>query len=84
VNKVDELQENIRAEMEGYDLERWFPYNGVSTKGWNSHCNNIRNYGKNYQDYFLLYCQNYINRNTNYKLTDEKMVQLFGRVSKLK
>ncbi len=84
VSKVDELQEAIRAEMEGYDLERWFPYNGVSVKGWNSHCNNIRNYGNNYQDYFLLYCQNYINKNTNYRLTDEKMVELFGRVSKLK
>lgn len=82
--KVDELQENIRYEMEHYDLERWQPYNNVSVKGWNSHCQNIRNYGNNYQDYFLKYCQNYINKNTNYKLTDEKMIQLFGRVSKLK
>ena len=82
--KVDELQENIRFEMENYDLGRWQPYTNLSVKGWQSHCNNIRNYGNNYQDYFLKYCQNYINNNTNYRLTDEKMVQLFGRVSNLK
>ncbi len=83
VSKVDELQENIRFEMENYDLERWRPFIGLSVKGWNSHCNNIRNYANNYQNYFLRYCQNYINKYTNYKLTDAKMIELFGRVSSL-
>ncbi|MBR0081981.1 MAG: lamin tail domain-containing protein [Clostridia bacterium] len=81
--KVTELQENIRYEMENYDLTRWQPYIHLSVKGWNSHVNNIRNYANNYQDYFLKYCQNFINNNTHYKLTDEKMIQLFGRVSNL-
>ncbi len=81
--KVDELQSNIRFEMETYDLKRWEPYNHLSVKGWNSHVNNIRNYANNYQDYFLKYCQNYINSKTHYKLTDAKMIELFGRTSKL-
>lgn len=81
--KVDELQGNIRFEMETYDLARWQPYIHLSVKGWNSHVNNIRNYANNYQDYFLKYCQNYINNNTHYKLTDAKMIELFGRVSNL-
>ncbi len=82
--KVTELQENIRFEMENYDLARWAPYNNLSVKGWNSHVQNIRNYADNYQDYYLRYCQDFINRNTNYKLTDAKMIELFGRVSNLK
>lgn len=81
--KVDELQNNIRFEMENYDLERWRPYNNLSVKGWNSHCNNLRAYANNYQNYYLRYCQDYINNNTNYRLTDEKMIELFGRVSTL-
>ena len=81
--KVDELQENIRFEMENYDLTRWQPYIHLSVKGWNSHVQSIRDYAKNYQDYFLKYCRDYINNNTHYKLTDEKMIQLFGRVSSL-
>ena len=81
--KVDELQNNIKFEMENYDLARWEPYIHLSVKGWNSHVNNIRNYANNYQNYFLKYCQNYINNNTHYKLTDEKMIELFGRVSTL-
>ena len=83
VAKVDELQSAIKFEMENYDLPRWEPYIHLSVKGWNAHCNNIRNYGNNYQDYFLKYCQDFINKNTNYKLTDAKMKELFGRVSNL-
>lgn len=78
--KAVALQENIRYEMETYDLQRWMPYNNLSVKGWNSHCANIRRYAQNYQDYFLYYCQEYINKNTNYRLTDEKMIEIFGRV----
>ena len=81
--KVDELQENIRYEMENYDLKRWEPYIHLSVKGWNSHCNNIRNYANNYQNYFLKYCQDFINKNTHYKLNDAKMKELFGRTSTL-
>jgi hypothetical protein len=81
--KVDELQENIRKEMETYDLVRWRPYHDLSTKGWNSHCDKIRNYAKNYQDWYLYYCQHYINEHTNYRLTDDEMIRLFGKVGKI-
>ncbi len=81
--KCSELQENIRAEMETYDLVRWKPYHNLSTKGWNTHCDKIRNYAKNYQDWYLYYCQNYINKHTNYHLSDEEMIQLFGKVGKI-
>ena len=69
--------------MENYDLKRWEPYIHLSVKGWNSHCNNIRNYANNYQNYFLKYCQDFINKNTHYKLNDAKMKELFGRTSTL-
>ena len=78
--KSIEVQENIRYEMETYDLERWRPYNNLSVNGWNSHCSNIRQYAENYQDYFLYYCQKYINAHTDYDLTDERMIEIFGRV----
>lgn len=78
--KSIEVQENIRYEMETYDLKRWEPYNNLSVKGWNSHCSNIRQYAENYQDYFLYYCQEYINEHTDYELTDERMIEIFGRV----
>ncbi|MBQ6235031.1 MAG: lamin tail domain-containing protein [Clostridia bacterium] len=81
--KVDYLQENIRKEMETWDLVRWRPYHNLSTKGWNSHCDKIRNYAKNYQDWYLYYCQNYINKHTNYHLSDEEMISLFGKVGKI-
>ena len=81
--KTDQLQENIRHEMETYDLQRWLPYNKLSTKGWNTHCNKIREYAKNYQDWYLYYCQHFINEHTNYHLSDEEMIQLFGKVGKI-
>ncbi len=81
--KVTELQENIRKEMETYDLVRWRPYHDLSTKGWNSHVNKIRNYADNYQDWFLYYCQQYINKHTHYHLSDEEMIELFGKVGKI-
>ena len=84
VAKCDELQENIRKEMETYDLVRWRPYHDLSTKGWNSHCDKIRQYAKNYQDWYLYYCQHFINEHTNYHLSDDEMIQLFGKVGKIK
>lgn len=81
--KVDLLQENIRKEMETYDLVRWRPYHDLSTKGWNSHCDKIRNYAKNYQDWYLYYCQHYINEHTHYHLSDDEMIRLFGKVGKI-
>ena len=81
--KCDELQNNIRSEMETYDLVRWRPYHNLSTKGWNSHCDKIRQYARNYQDWYLYYCQNFINKHTNYHLSDDEMVQLFGKVGKI-
>ena len=81
--KVTELQENIRKEMETYDLVRWRPYHNLSTKGWNSHCDKIRNYANNYQNWYLYYCQNFINKHTNYHLSDEEMIRLFGKVGKI-
>lgn len=81
--KCDELQENIRKEMETWDLVRWRPYHNLSTKGWNSHCDKIRNYAKNYQDWYLYYCQHFINEHTHYHLSDEEMIQLFGKVGKI-
>ena len=81
--KTDELQENIRKEMETYDLVRWRPYHDLSTKGWNAHCDKIRNYAKNYQDWYLYYCQHYINEHTHYHLSDEEMISLFGKVGKI-
>jgi hypothetical protein len=81
--KCDELQENIRKEMETYDLVRWRPYHDLSTKGWNSHCDKIRQYARNYQDWYLYYCQHYINEHTHYHLSDDEMIRLFGKVGKI-
>ena len=81
--KVTELQENIRKEMETYDLVRWRPYHDLSTKGWNSHVNKIRNYADNFQDWYLYYCQHFINEHTNYHLSDDEMIQRFGKVGKI-
>ena len=83
VAKVDQLQENIRKEMETYDLVRWRPYHNLSTKGWNSHCDKIRQYARNYQDWYLYYCQNFINKHTNYHLSNDEMIRLFGKVGKI-
>ena len=81
--KVTELQENIRKEMETYDLVRWRPYHNLSTKGWNSHVSKIRNYADNYQNWYLYYCQNFINKHTNYHLSNDEMIRLFGKVGKI-
>ena len=76
--KVDEISANIGAEI-AWDFPQW----GSTVKGWNSNLNKIRGYADNYPNYFLKYCQDYINKNTNYKLTDEKMIEIFGRKSTL-
>ncbi len=83
IAKCDELQENIRKEMETYDLVRWRPYHDLSTKGWNTHCDKIRQYARNYQDWYLYYCQHYINEHTHYHLSDDEMIRLFGKVGKI-
>ena len=84
VAKCDQLQDNIRREMETFDLVRWRPYHNLSTKGWNSHCDKIRQYAKNYPDWYLYYCQHFINEHTNYHLSDSEMIELFGKVGKIK
>ena len=74
--KVDELSSNIAAEME-WDFPRW----GLKISNWKLHLDNIRGFAKNYPANFLKYCKAYINANTNYNLTDEKMLEFFGRTS---
>lgn len=72
--KIDELADNIDAEMQ-WDFPRW----KQTLKNWRTHINNLKSYAKNYPPYFLKYCKEYINKYTNYRLTDEKMIELFGR-----
>ena len=48
-------------------------------KNWKAHINNVRGYANHYQEYYFKYLKAYIKKNTNYKLTDEKMMQIFGR-----
>ena len=77
--KVDVLQDNIRDEMTNWDFPRW----SLNYKSWLTQCDVIREYADKYPDYFLKYVKEYINENTNYRLTDEKMIELFGRTSNL-
>ena len=72
--KIDELPDNIDADMQ-WDFPRW----KQTLKNWRTHINNLKSYAKNYPQYFLKYCKEYINKYTNYRLTDEKMIELFGR-----
>ena len=74
VNKVDELSGNIASEI-NWDFPRW----SLTVKNWNAHLNNVRGYANHYQEYYFKYLKNYINKNTNYKLTDQKMMEIFGR-----
>ncbi|MCL2695346.1 MAG: lamin tail domain-containing protein [Clostridiales bacterium] len=77
--KVDELAGNIRQEI-FWDNTHW----GLTAENWEPvHVANIRKYAENYPDRFLKYCQDYINNNTNYRLTDAKMIEIFGRKSNL-
>lgn len=72
--KVDVLSGNIASEIE-WDFPRW----NLTVKNWKAHINNVRGYANHYQEYYFKYLKNYINKNTNYKLTDQKMMEIFGR-----
>lgn len=74
VAKVDALSGNIASEIE-WDFPRW----SLTVKNWKAHINNVRGYANHYQEYYFKYLKNYINKNTNYKLTDQKMMEIFGR-----
>lgn len=74
VAKANELADNIDAEIQ-WDFPRW----GLTLRYWRGHINNIIGYAENYPAYYLKYCKAYINKYTNYKLTDEKMIEIFGR-----
>ena len=70
---VDRLQGNIDAEMK-YDVELW---DGITYSWWQKHCDNIREYANNYQNYALKYVQNY------FSLSDSEMNSIFGRKTTL-
>lgn len=72
--KVDVLSSAIASEIE-WDFPRW----SLTVKNWKAHINNVRTYANHYQEYYFKYLKNYINKNTNYKLTDQKMMEIFGR-----
>ena len=72
--KVDTLSGNIASEIE-WDFPRW----SLSVKNWKAHINNVRGYANHYQEYYFKYLKAYIKKNTNYKLTDQKMMEIFGR-----
>lgn len=70
---VDRLQGNIAEEMK-YDVDLW---DGINYSSWQQHCDNIRTYANNYQNYALKYVQNY------FSLSDSEMNTLFGRTTTL-
>ena len=72
--KVDKLSGAIASEIE-WDFPRW----SLTVKNWKAHINNVRGYANHYQEYYFKYLKNYIKKNTNYKLTDQKMMEIFGR-----
>ena len=71
--RVDELENNIMDEMK-YDVDIW---DNITYTFWQQHCDNIRAYANNYQDYCLKYVQAY------FDLSDSDMISIFGRVSSL-
>ena len=72
--KVDALSGNIASEIE-WDFPRW----SLTVKNWKAHLNNVKGYATHYQEYYFKYLKAYIKKNTNYKLTDQKMLEIFGR-----
>ena len=72
-DQSNSLQGNISEEMK-YNVDLW---DGQNYSSWQDHCNNIRKYADNYQDYALKYVQAY------FSLSDSEMNTLFGRTSKL-
>lgn len=70
---VDRLQGNIAEEMK-FDVDLW---DGITYSTWQRHCDNIRDYANNYQNYALKHVQNYFN------LSDAEMNSIFGRTTTL-
>jgi hypothetical protein len=70
---VERLQSNIMEEMK-YDVDLW---DGINYSTWQQHCDHIRKYADNYQDYALKYVQNY------FSLSDSEMNTIFGRKTSL-
>jgi hypothetical protein len=71
--RVDECQAAIYDEM-AYDVDIW---DDLTYSSWQQHCDHIRTYANNYQDYCLKYVQNY------FSLSDSEMMSIFGRVTAL-
>ena len=73
IAKVDLCQAAIDSEMV-FDTERW---SGITYKTWNQHCENIRDYARNYRPYYLKYAQKF------FGLSDQEMRAAFGETSSL-
>ena len=73
IARVDECQAAITHEMK-YDVDLW---DNINYDSWQNHCDNIRAYAKNYQDYCLKYVQAY------FSLSDADMTTIFGRTTAL-
>ena len=73
IARVDQCHAVIEAEMV-FDTERW---DGITYKTWNQHCENIRDYARNYRPYYLKYAQKF------FGLSDREMIAAFGEVSSL-
>ncbi len=73
VARVDLCQSYIAEEMV-YDVDLW---NSIGYTSWQQHCDNIRAYANNYQNYCLKYVQAY------FSLSDSDMNAIFGRKSSL-
>lgn len=73
IARVDECQKRIEAEMV-FDVDLW---KDITFDTWKNHCDNIRDYARNYQEYSLKYVQNY------FSLSDADMNSIFGRKSNL-
>ena len=69
VARVDECQQRISDEMV-FDVDLW---DNITYDSWKNHCDNIREYARNYQDYCLKYCKAY------FSLSDDDMTRIFGR-----
>ena len=71
--RIDELQAAIFDEMQ-YDVDIW---DDITYTSWQQHCDHIREYANNYQEYCLKYVQDY------FSLSDSEMMSIFGRVTSL-
>jgi len=73
VSRVDECQSYIFDEM-AYDVDLW---KDITHQSWQQHCDHIRDYAMNYQNYCLKYVQAY------FSLSNNDMITIFGRTSNL-